>query len=75
MSVNQNDVKEGPINDHLGDVYAAVDRTLEARYQWERVLTLEADDEMKARVQAKLDAMPKPAPIVAASLAPANAAQ
>ena len=63
------------INDHLGDVYAAVDRTLEARYQWERVLTLEADDEMKARVQAKLDAMPKPAPIVAASLAPANAAQ
>lgn len=61
------------INDHLGDVYAAVGRTLEARYQWERVLTLQADDEMKAKVQAKIDAMPKPAPIVAASLAPATA--
>jgi tetratricopeptide (TPR) repeat protein len=63
------------INDHLGDVYAAVNRRLEARYQWERVLTLEADDEMKARVQAKIDAMPQPAPIVAASLAPATASQ
>jgi tetratricopeptide (TPR) repeat protein len=63
------------INEHLGDVYAAVDRTLEARYQWERVLTLEADEEMKARVRAKIDAVPQPAPIVAASIEPAHASQ
>lgn len=63
------------INDHLGDVYAAVGRTLEARYQWERVLTLEADDEMKAKARAKIEATPGPAPIVAASLAPATAIQ
>lgn len=63
------------INDHLGDVYAAVNRTLEARYQWERVLTLEADEEMKARARAKIDATPDPAPIVAASIEPANASQ
>jgi tetratricopeptide (TPR) repeat protein len=63
------------INDHLGDVYAAVNRTLEARYQWERVLTLEADDEMKARVRAKIDAMPQPGPIVAAAIDPVNATQ
>lgn len=61
------------INDHLGDVYAAVGRSLEARYQWQRVLTLEASDELKARAQAKIDATPEPAPIVAASLLPATA--
>ena len=26
------------LNDHLGDVYAKVGRTLEARYQWQRAL-------------------------------------
>ena len=61
------------INDHLGDVYAAVGRSLEARYQWQRVLTLEASDELKASAQAKIDATPEPAPIVAASLLPATA--
>ena len=52
-----------------------INRTLEARYQWERVLTLEADDEMKARVRAKIDAMPQPGPIVAAAIDPVNATQ
>lgn len=43
------------INDHLGDAYARTSgRRLEAVFQWERVLTLEADDELKAKVRAKL---------------------
>lgn len=44
------------ITDHLGDVYQKLGRTVEAKYQWARVLTLEADDKQKAAVQAKLDA-------------------
>lgn len=44
------------ITDHLGDVYLKLGRGIEARYQWARVLTLNADDKQKAAVQAKLDA-------------------
>ena len=42
------------INDHLGDAYWRVGRQVEARYQWQRVLTLEPDDKQKAAAQAKL---------------------
>jgi tetratricopeptide (TPR) repeat protein len=42
------------INDHLGDAYWRVGRQIEARYQWQRVLTLEPDDKQKAAAQAKL---------------------
>jgi tetratricopeptide (TPR) repeat protein len=44
------------INDHLGDAYWQVGRRREAGFQWSRVLSLDdADDEMRARAQAKID--------------------
>ncbi len=43
------------VNDHLGDAYWQVGRKIEARFQWSRVLTLEASDDAKAKAQAKLD--------------------
>lgn len=58
------------VNDHLGDIYAKVGRTLEARFQWQRVLTLDPEPDLKAKVEAKIAATPEPAPIVAASLVP-----
>lgn len=48
------------VTDHLGDVYHKLGRTIEARYQWARVLTLEADDKQKAAVQSKLDTVAVP---------------
>ncbi len=43
------------INDHLGDAYAkSPGRRLEALFQWERVLTLEPSDLLKAKVQGKI---------------------
>jgi tetratricopeptide (TPR) repeat protein len=42
------------VNDHLGDAYWRVDRKTEAQFSWRRVLTLEPDDKLKARVEAKL---------------------
>ncbi|MBX3477622.1 MAG: tetratricopeptide repeat protein [Brevundimonas sp.] len=43
------------INDHLGDAYWQVGRRREARYQWERVLTLDPDADQEARARRKLD--------------------
>jgi tetratricopeptide (TPR) repeat protein len=43
------------ITDHLGDVYWRLGRTLEARYQWQRVLELEAPEDLRARIAEKLD--------------------
>jgi tetratricopeptide (TPR) repeat protein len=43
------------INDHLGDVYQALGRVREARYQWERVLTLKADEKYIQAVKQKLN--------------------
>ena len=42
------------INDHLGDAYWQVGRRREAGFQWNRVLTLEPDDERRASVERKL---------------------
>ena len=42
------------INDHLGDAYWQVGRTREARWQWNRVLTLDPDAERRAAVEQKL---------------------
>lgn len=42
------------INDHLGDAYWQVGRQREARWQWNRVLTLEPDAERRAEVEQKL---------------------
>ncbi len=42
------------INDHLGDAYWQVGRTREARWQWNRVLTLDPDAERRTEVEQKL---------------------
>jgi Flp pilus assembly protein TadD len=53
------------INDHLGDAYWKAGRRDEAVFQWRRVLTLNPDAKMKAKVETKLasgsgpDAAPK----------------
>ncbi|MFW2343528.1 tetratricopeptide repeat protein [Brevundimonas sp.] len=44
------------INDHLGDAYWQVGRRREAVFQWNRVLTLEPDAELRADVEQKLEA-------------------
>ena len=49
------------VNDHLGDAYWMVGRKDEARFQWRRVLSLEPNDEQKARAEGKLkDGLPTP---------------
>ncbi|WP_140984920.1 tetratricopeptide repeat protein [Asticcacaulis tiandongensis] len=59
------------VNEHLGDVYQAMGRHIEARYQWARVLTLDADEKQIASVQKKLDAAAKmPQPRLATAKAP-----
>jgi len=45
------------VNDHLGDAYAKIGRTLEAEFQWRRVLTLRPDEKQKAAIEAKLAAV------------------
>ena len=48
---------DAEVNEHLGDVYKALGRTAEARYEWQRVLTLQnATPKSLASVKAKLDA-------------------
>ena len=42
------------VNGHLGDAYWRVGRQIEARYQWQRVLTLEPDEKQKIEAQAKI---------------------
>jgi Flp pilus assembly protein TadD len=42
------------VNNHLGDAYWRVGRRLEARFQWNRVLTLDPTPKLKAEVEAKL---------------------
>jgi tetratricopeptide (TPR) repeat protein len=48
---------DAEVNEHLGDVYQALGRTAEARYEWQRVLSLgNATPKTLAAVKAKLDA-------------------
>lgn len=42
------------INDHLGDAYWQVGRRREAGFQWNRVLTLEPEADLRAEVERKL---------------------
>ena len=47
------------INDHLGDVYWAAGRRIEAQYQWRRALTLEPEPGEAPKIAAKLrDGLP-----------------
>jgi Flp pilus assembly protein TadD len=43
------------INDHLGDIYWMVGREREARFQWERALSLDPEEEDADRIRLKLD--------------------
>lgn len=43
------------VTDHLGDVYWAVDRKMEARFQWRRALSFNPDEEQAARIRKKLE--------------------
>lgn len=42
------------VNNHLGDAYWRVGRRTEARFQWNRVLTLEPSEKLRTQVEAKL---------------------
>jgi Flp pilus assembly protein TadD len=42
------------INDHLGDAYWQVGRKVEARFQWDKVLTLNPSAKLRDQVQAKI---------------------
>lgn len=43
------------VNDHLGDVYWAVGRQLEAQFQWRRALSFEPEDKDATRIRRKLE--------------------
>ena len=43
------------INDHLGDAYWKVNRRREAYFQWSHALASDPDDELKAKIKAKLE--------------------
>lgn len=43
------------VTDHLGDVYWAVDRKMEARFQWRRALSFDPEEELAARIRKKLE--------------------
>lgn len=45
---------DSTLNDHLGDAYWRVGRRTEARYQWQRVLTLKTPEEERAAAAKKL---------------------
>lgn len=43
------------VNDHLGDVYWAVGRKLEAEFQWRRALSFDPEEKDLHRIRKKLD--------------------
>ncbi|MCE8471378.1 hypothetical protein LZ189_20415, partial [Rhodovulum sulfidophilum] len=43
------------INDHLGDVYWAVGRKVEARFQWHRALSFGPEEAEAERIRRKLE--------------------
>jgi Flp pilus assembly protein TadD len=47
--------QDAVINDHLGDAYWRVGRFGEARIQWQRVLGLDPDDDLRRRIDDKLN--------------------
>jgi tetratricopeptide (TPR) repeat protein len=71
----QMEAADADVNNHLGDAYWRVGRKVEAKYQWERVLTLKPTDKIKAEVEGKLkDGLPEltgpPAPALRADPLP-----
>ncbi len=42
------------VNDHLGDVYWAVGREMEAHFQWLRALSFDPEDKDATRIRRKL---------------------
>ncbi len=56
---------EPEIIDHLGDAYWRAGRKLEARYQWERVLSLGPPAKLRQAVEAKLKDQGPPATVAA----------
>ena len=42
------------LNDHLGDVYWAVGRLREARFQWRRALSFEPEPDQVPEIEEKL---------------------
>lgn len=58
----QREPAEPEIYDHIGDVLWHLGNFKEARYQWRRVLTLDAEEEMRQSVERKLrDGLPEQA--------------
>jgi tetratricopeptide (TPR) repeat protein len=49
------DASDSEINEHLGDAYWRVGRRNEAVFQWKAVLTLQPDEETRARVTSKIN--------------------
>lgn len=47
--------KDPTVNDHLGDVYWRLGRTREAKFQWERALTLKPEPEDETAIRKKLE--------------------
>lgn len=43
------------VNDHLGDVYWAVGREREARFQWQRALSFGPEEDEAVRIRRKLE--------------------
>lgn len=58
------------VNNHLGDAYWQVGRRNEARFQWQRVLTLDPEEKTKADAEAKLKDGPPAQPGAAAAPRP-----
>ena len=71
----QMDPADPEINEHLGDVYLALGRKTEARYEWQRVLTLDATGKSAVSVRAKLDANAEKPPTAVGISQPAAAAK
>jgi hypothetical protein len=62
------------INDHLGDAYWRVGRTLEARFQWAHARDLKPEPEDLPKIEAKLkDGLPEPETSSQANKAPPEA--
>ncbi|MHB1204158.1 MAG: tetratricopeptide repeat protein [Rhodospirillaceae bacterium] len=45
---------DGTVNEHLGDAYWRVGRKAEARFQWQRALSLDIEDSQRTGLQNKL---------------------